>query len=600
MAVSRPELVGGLGAVSSTHWLASGAAMAILEAGGNAFDAATAAGFVLAVVEPHSNGLGGDLSIVAHVRGTHETKALCGQGPMPATATLDHFRSLGLQQVPGSGLLPACVPGAMGAWLRLLAELGSLPLARVAEPAIAYAVGGHPLVAEAARAIAVMAPLFETEWAESGRCYLQGGRAPAAGHRVRNVALGETLARLVREAEAASPHREAQIEAARAAFYEGFVAEAIDEFVASTPVLDATGEHHRGLLTADDMVSWAATVEEPASIGYRGHTVHKPAFWSQGPVFLQQLALLEGFDLAGMGLLSGPYVHTLTEANRLAFADREGWYGDPDHVDVDHAGLLDPAYTAARRALVGDRAATDPAPGSLGGRTSWVPRPEPDLPPVPTTTWLDQLQGGIPNIVLRETVRAGDTCTVVVADRHGNIVSAVPSGGWLKSSPVVPGLGFPLGTRGQAMWLVDGHPNSLAPGKRPRTTLSPTVVLRHGEPYLAFGTPGGDRQDVWTLEAFLAVAEFGLDLQAATEITMFHSDEFPSSFTPHGCRPGVLVVEGDGNPAVVADLEARGHDVALVGAQTLGKVCMVGFDPDQGFVRAAASPRGRQAYATCR
>jgi gamma-glutamyltranspeptidase/glutathione hydrolase len=520
---------------------------------------------------------------------------------MPAAATPARFGSLGLRQIPGSGLLPACVPGAFGAWVRLLAELGSLPLARILEPAIAYARGGYPLVAEAARAIATMSPLFETEWVESGRTFLPGGRAPAPGHRLRNVALGDTLARIVDEAEAASTDHQAQCEAARHAFYEGFVAEAIDGFVASTPVLDATGERHRGLLTADDLASWRATVEAPASVAFHGLTVHKPSFWSQGPVFLQQLALLEDVDLAGAGLTSGPYVHALVEASRLAFADREGWYGDPDHVDVDPAALLDPAYAAARRELLGEKALAAPEPGVLGGRTSWaVTPPAPDPCARPVTTWLDQLHGGMPTIVLRETVKAGDTCTVAVADRHGNLAAAVPSGGWLKSSPVVPGLGFPLGTRGQTLWLVDGHPNSLAPGKRPRTTLSPTVVLRDGDPYLAFGTPGGDRQDVWTLEAFLAATEFGLDLQAATEVTMFHSDEFPSSFTPHGCRPGVVVIEDDCDPATVADLQGRGHEVALVGAGTLGKVCMVGVDGDQGFVKAGAGPRGRQAYAVAR
>jgi len=211
-----------------------------------------------------------------------------------------------------------------------------------------------------------------------------------------------------------------------------------------------------------------------------------------------------------------------------------------------------------------------------------------------------QLGNGMPTVVLAATVKSGDTCTVAVADRHGNLVAAVPSGGWLKSSPVIPDLGFALGTRGQTLLLAEGHPNSLAPAKRPRTTLSPTVVLRDGEPWLAFGTPGGDRQDQWTLETFLAVTEFGLDLQAATETTMFHTDHFPSSFTPHGYRPGVLVIERTCDPAAVAELRRRGHEVDVVPAHSLGKVCAAGVDAERGFLRAAAGHRGRQAYAVCR
>jgi gamma-glutamyltranspeptidase / glutathione hydrolase len=573
--------------------------MAILDQGGNAFDAAAAMGFVLQVVEPHSNGLGGDASILAHQARTGKTAVICGQGPTPAAATIGHFRALGLNQIPGSGLLPACVPGAFGAWVRLLLDYGTLPLSVVLERAIGYATGGYPLVPDAARAIAALAPLFETAWPESGRTYLSAAGAPAAGTRVRNEALAETMRRILREAESASSDREAQMETAHAAFYRGFVAEAIGAFAEQTEVLDATGRRHRGLLGADDLASWQPSVETPTSFDYRSYTVHKPGPWSQGPVFAQQLALLDAVDLGALGLGSSGYVHTLTEAAKLAFADREAWYGDPDHGAVPMAELLSPAYNAERRALF--RGHADPAPqaGTPGGRSSWMPHPDRDLPEPYTEDWMHQLQSGMPTIVLAATARAGDTCTAVVADRHGNLVAAVPSGGWLKSSPVIPGLGFPLGTRAQTMWLVEGHPNSLAPGKRPRTTLSPTVVLRDGEPYLAFGTPGGDRQDVWTLETFLGIVEFGLDLQAATEVTTFHSDHFPSSFTPRACRPGVLVVEAC-RPEVLAELRRRGHDVEVVPEFSMGnKTCIVGVDADGGFVRAAAGPRGRQAYAVC-
>jgi len=599
MNVSRPELTGSFGAVTATHWLASSAGMAVLERGGNAFDAAVAAGFVLQVVEPHSNGPAGDVSIVIYPASAGTVKVICGQGTMPQAATAEHFRSLGLNQIPGSGVLPACVPGAFGAWLRLLAEFGTMPLAAVLEFAIGYAAAGYPILPAAAQAIELLAPLFEDEWPESGRTYLPHGSAPPAGSMVRNETLASTFRRLLKEAECGRPGREAQIEAAHAAFYRGFVAEAIDGFVRSTDVLDATGRRHRGLLTADDLAAWQPHVEAPAILDYGSYRVCKPGPWSQGPVFLQQLAILEAFDLPAMGLGGPEYIHTVTEAAKLALADREAWYGDPSQVEVPLEALLDPAYSASRRALIGPKAAGSPQPGTPDGRHSWLPRAVADTPGPAETAWLAQLRSGMPTVV-RATARSGDTCTVAVADRRGNLVAAVPSGGWLKSSPVIPGLGFPLGTRGQTMWLAGGHPNSLAPGKRPRTTLSPTLALRDGEPFLAFGTPGGDQQDQWTLQAFLAVTEFGLDLQAATETTAFHTDHFPASFAPRTSRPGVLVVEEQCGPATVAALRERGHRVEVAPAYSLGKVCAAGFDREQGLVRAAAGPRGRQAYAVCR
>ncbi|MDQ1739536.1 MAG: gamma-glutamyltranspeptidase / glutathione hydrolase, partial [Pseudonocardiales bacterium] len=382
--------------------------------------------------------------------------------------------------------------------------------------------------------------------------------------------------------------------------YSGFVAEAIDAFARNTEVLDATGRRHRGLLTAEDLAAWQPTVETPATLGYRDYTVHKPGVWSQGPVFLQQLALLAGFDLPRAGLGSGEYVHLVTEAAKLALADREAWYGDPDHGVDPLPALLRPEYTESRHSLIGDQAIRWPQPGSPGGRQPCSVDFEASRPPG-GPVWLAHIHEGVPNVVLAATARSGDTCTVEVADRWGNLVAAVPSGGWLKSSPVIPELGISLGTRGQTMWLgAAGHPNGLAPGKRPRSTLSPTVVLRAGAPYLAFGTPGGDRQDQWTLQSLLAVIEFGLGLQAATETVMFHTDHFPSSFAPRSCRPGVLVIESDAPASTVADLRARGHEVAPAPPRSLGKVCMVAVDPEPGFLRAAAGPRGQQAYAVAR
>jgi gamma-glutamyltranspeptidase/glutathione hydrolase len=595
MVLCRPAVRGTLGAVSSTDWLSSAAGMAVLERGGNAFDAAAAAGFVLQVVEPHLNGPAGDVPILLYDAARQRVRTICGQGPMPAAATINRFRDLGLSRVPGSGLLPACVPGAFGAWLRLLAEYGTLPLRDVLGYAIGYAADGYPVLPPAAQTIKMFAPLFAGEWAESGRTYLPGGAPPEPGSRLRNRALAETYRRILRHAEAAGADREAQIEAAHAAFYEGFVAEAIDAFCAKTEVLDGTGQRHRGLLTGQDMARWRPADEPTVTVEYRGHQVHKPGPWSQGPVFLQQLRLLDGFDLAAMGLGSADYLHTVIECAKLAYADREAWYGDPSWTDVPLGALLGEEYAKERRALVGDAAATTLRPGEPDGRRSWIPEMVDDRPMAAEQEWQRQLTSGLPNLI-RLTEARGDTCCVTVADRAGNLVAATPSGGWLKSSPVVPGLGFPLGTRGQMAWLDEGHPNSLAPGKRPRTTLSPTVVLRDGAPWMAFGTPGGDQQDQWTLEFFLARTEFGLDIQAATETLAFHTDHVPSSFTPRRSRPRTVVVERGCSDETVAELRRRGHDVELVPDLSLGKVCASGFGPDE-MVLAGASPRGAQAYA---
>ncbi|WP_433544721.1 gamma-glutamyltransferase family protein [Streptomyces sp. CA-294286] len=595
----RPQLSGTFGAVSSTHWLPSAAAMAVLEKGGNAFDAAAAAGFVLQVVEPHFNGLGGEVPIVSYRASTDRVQVVCGQGPTPASATADSIRRLGLNQIPGSGLLPAVVPGAFGAWMRLLAEHGTLPLADVLDHAIGYAENGFPLLTGAADAIEVMAPLFETEWLESGRVYLPDGRPPAAGSRFRNPALAQTYKRLLREATAAGGGHQAQLAAAEDAFYRGFVAEAIDSFVSTTEVLDSTGRRNKGFLTGQDMADWRATVEESAQVRYGNCTVHKPGPWSQSPVFLQQLALLDGFDLRRMGLDSAEYIHTVAECAKLAFADREAWYGDPDHGDVPLGTLLSAAYTEERRRLVEAKAASVLRPGSPDGRAPHIPEQVPDVLPPSRDHWMNQIRNGLPTVVRAAEART-DTCTIVVADRFGNMVAAVPSGGWLKSSPVVPGTGLSLGTRAQTMTLEQGHLNSFGPGRRPRTTLSPSLVLRDGKPVLAFGTPGGDRQDQWTLGFFLAVTEFGLDLQSATETLAFHTDHFAASFTPHEAHPRKLVVERDCDPGVVEELRTRGHEVELVPEQSLGKVCAVGVDRERDLLLAAASPRGRQSYAAAR
>jgi gamma-glutamyltranspeptidase/glutathione hydrolase len=572
--------------VSSTHWLASATGMAVLERGGNAFDAAVAAGFVLQVVEPHLNGPGGEVPILAAPAGQGRVLVVNGQGPVPAAATIERFRDLGLGLVPGTGLLPACVPGAFGAWMLLLRDHGTLCPRDVLEPAIDYAETGFPAVPRIGAAVGAVERLFREEWPSSAEVWLAEG-VPAPGGRLRNPALAATWRRLLEEAEAATPDRDGQIEAALAAFYEGFVAEAIDGYLGSAEVMDVSGRRHPGLLDGDDLAGWRATVEEPVSVEHRGWTVSKTGPWGQGPVLLQQLRLLDGFDLEGMGLGSAAGVHTVVECAKLAFADREAWYGDPAAFDVPLEGLLDPAYADRRRALVSDGASLELRPGSPAGRTPRLPAagggPAPD----------EELAGsGEPTF--------GDTCHVDVVDRHGNLVAATPSGGWLQSSPAVPGLGFCLGTRAQMLWLEEGLASSLRPGARPRTTLSPSLALRDGEPCLAFGTPGGDGQDQWALQFFLAHARFGLDLQESVDAPTVLSEHFPSSFWPRRALPGRLVVEARHHPSTVEDLRERGHLVEVADPWSLGRTCAAGRDPATGFLVAAANPRGRQAYAVGR
>jgi gamma-glutamyltranspeptidase/glutathione hydrolase len=582
MFTTRPELRGTFGMVSSTHWLASAAGMAVLEQGGNAFDAAVGAGLTLQVVEPHLNGPGGDLPALVWPASRGEPLVLCAQGVAPAAATIEHYRDeLGLQLVPGTGLLAAVVPGAFDGWMLLLRDHGTLPLRDVFRFAIGYAEDGYPAVPQIGRTIASVERLFREEWTTSADVYLP---APQPGARFSNAALAATYRRIVSEAESVTRDRDEQIDAARALFYRGFVAEAIVRFCAETEWLDSSGERHGGLLGEDDLAGWRATWEEPVTVDYRGLTVVKAGPWSQAPVFLQQLRLLDGFDLERLGLGSAEYVHTVVECAKLAFADREAWYGDPDFVDVPLEALLSREYADERRALVEAEASPELRPGSPDGR-------EPRLPAV--TAVEPAVAEGV-----GEPTR-GDTCHLDVVDRWGNVVSATPSGGWLHGSPVVPELGFSLSTRGQMFWLDEGLPTSLAPRKRPRTTLSPSLALRDGEPYLAFGTPGGDLQDQWTLNVFLAHVHFGLDLQAAIDAPAFHTEAFPSSFYPRETRPRHVAVEERIGGQTVEGLRARGHDVEVTAPWSLGRVSAVGRDPD-GTLKAAANPRGMQGYAVGR
>ena len=601
---TRPVVRGTFGVVASSHWLASQTGMAILEKGGNAFDAAVAAGFVLQVVEPHMNGLGGDAVTLIQKAG-EQPRVICGQGVAPKGATIAHYKAEGFDIVPGTGLLAAVVPGAFDSWMLMLRDFGTISLEEALAPAIGYARNGYPLLSAIAATIAGMEPIFREEWKSSAAVYLPGGRAPQANALFRNPDLAASYERLAREGMAARGPREAQIEAAREAYYAGFVAEAIEKFVTRDRVLDSSGERHKGILTGADMAAWRASYEEPVRYEYRGLKVCKAGAWSQGPVMLQTLALLKNFDVAAMDTMGPDFAHVLVEAMKLAFADRDAWYGDPDFVDVPLKALLSDEYNAARRQLIGARASLELRPGSPEGRAPRLPK----------------LGGGVrgaagmgePGRVqtkreagIGEPARAqalgpseGDTCHLDVMDRFGNTVAATPSGGWLQSSPVVPGLGFCLGTRAQMFWLEEGVASSLAPGRRPRTTLTPTLALDgDGKAMLAFGSPGGDSQDQWIAQFFLRHVEHGLDLQAAIDAPMLQSDHWPNSFYPRGAEPGLLMLESRFPKETVEELARRGHRVELAGPWSLGRNCAAARHGD--VLEAAATPRYRQAYAVGR
>ncbi|MGW1453284.1 gamma-glutamyltransferase family protein [Micromonospora sp. NPDC002411] len=494
--------------------------------------------------------------------------------------------------VPGAGPLAAAVPGAVDAWLLLLREHGTLTLAEVLEPAIGYAGAGHPLVGRVGDTVAAVRSLFEEHWPTSAALWLRGGRPPRAGEMVTNPAYADTLRRLVEAGQAAGADREAQIEAARRAWSTGFVAEAIDAF-SRRPFQDSSGRPNAGLVTGDDLAAYSATWEEPATLDWHGYSVAKTGFWGQGPVLLQALATLDALDepeAYDPGTVTG--VHAQVEALKLAFADREAWYGDD--ADVPAKALLSREYARERAALVGDRASVQLRPGRPDGAQPRLPahvRPGVGRradPTDPTT--------GEPT-VQSDGVTRGDTCHVDVVDRWGNMISATPSGGWLQSSPTIPELGFPLGSRLQMFWLEEGLASSLAPGRRPRTTLSPTMVHRDGEPVLACGTPGGDQQDQWQLPFLLRHLVGGQTLQEAIDAPAWHTLGLPGSFYPRDMEPGVLVVEDRYDDSVLAALRAYGHEVRVVDGWSLGRLCAVTRDPATGVLAAGANPRGMQGYA---
>ncbi|WP_134680359.1 gamma-glutamyltransferase family protein [Paracoccus ravus] len=588
---TRPEIQGTFGVITSTHWIATAVGMGILERGGNAFDAAVAAGFVLQVVEPHLNGPGGDLPAIIHSARTGQTEVICAQGPAPSGATIAHYRAEGIDLIPGNGLLATVIPGAFDGWMLMLRDYGTMTLREVLEPAIHYAEHGHPMLPRVAGTIAGLADFFRAHWPSSATTWMPGGALPEAHALFRNPVLARTWQRVLSEAEAA-PGREAGIEAARDAFYRGFIAEAIDRFCRENEVMDGSGNPHRGVLTAEDMAGWQAHVEAPLYGSYHDWTVAKTGPWGQGPVLLQGLKLLEGFDLGAMDPNGPDYIHTVIEAMKLAYADREVYYGDPLFHDVPMATLLSEEYAAQRRELIGAEASRDLRPGLVPGFETQHER---------TLAMLARMGTGA---VYEPTMahlseKRGDTVHIDVIDRWGNMVSTTPSGGWLQSSPIIPELGFCLNSRAQMFWLEEGLPTSLAPGKRPRTTLTPSLALREGRPVMAFGTPGGDQQDQWQLAFFLRHVHHEANLQAAIDAPLFHSTHFPASFHPRTSSPAGMLIEGRMGAATITELRRRGHEITVAGDWDIGRMTAARREAS-GLLRAAATPRLMQAYAAGR
>ncbi|MGJ8573192.1 MAG: gamma-glutamyltransferase family protein [Hoeflea sp.] len=591
---TRPEIRGTFGVATSTHWIASAVGFGILEKGGNAFDAAVATGFALQIVEPHLNGPAGDLPIIYHSADRNETKVICAQGVAPAAATIDHYKAQGLTLIPGSGLLSTVVPGAFDGWLLLLRDHGTMTLREVLQPAIDYARDGHPMLPRVANTIAGLADYFAAEWPTSAAVWTPDGKAPKANEMFKNRDLAATYDRLASEAEASGQDRVVQIDTARAAWSSGFVAKAIFEYLETAEVHDVSEQKNRAVLAPEDMANWSASYEDSLSYSYHGWTIHKTAPWSQGPVLLQALAILKHFDLGAMDPIGDEFVHTVIEAMKLAYADREAYYGDPAHSQIPMDYLLSDDYNAARAKLITEQASLEQRPGRAPGfehlADAYIARAVRDFgvadaaPQEPTMAHL--------------TEKRGDTVHLDVIDRWGNMVSATPSGGWLQSNPVVPGLGFPLNSRAQMFWLEEGLPTSLAPGRRPRTTLTPSMAEKDGT-RVAFGTPGGDQQDQWQLIWFLRFVHHGFDLQEGMDAPLFHSMHFQGSFFPREAKPGEMMIEPNVGEGTIEALRKRGHIVTVADPWTVGRLTAALRHPD-GALRAAATPRLMQAYAVGR
>jgi gamma-glutamyltranspeptidase / glutathione hydrolase len=567
----RPEIVGQHGIVAAGRHYSVEAGMRMLHDGGNAIDAGVASVFAAAVVEISHFGLGGESPTIIYYAKTKQVVVINGQGPAPKAAAPPLFAKEAL--VPGNGPLGATVPAVVDAMALALETFGTKTLAETMAPAIELA-DGFP-VYDFLRGFLIREQKRSSQWEWSANTYYPGGRVPEVGEIFRQPNLAKTLRAIVAAEQAAGEKggdRAAAIRAGRDAFYKGEIARRIAE------ANKAAG----GVFAYEDLANYKGSVERPLSTTFHGYTVYKPGPWNQGPVLLQTLNLLEGFDLASMGHNSARYIHTVHEAIKLAYADRNTYYGDPAFAKVPLTGLLSKEYAAERRKEIGDRA-------SLEQRAGNPFRFDPHTAPTPR--YRPHAQGR------PSAIEPGDTTGVDVVDKDGNLFSATPSSGWLLGGAFVAGdTGVPMGNRMQVFDLDPASPNVLVGGKRPRTTLTPTVVLKDGKPFLAISTPGGDSQDQQILNVLLNLLVFDMPLQAAVEQPRINSLHFHSSFDDHRAEPGVLEIE-DRVPAAVRDeLTSRGHKLKVLSAYGMSTgIVAAGVNPATGTLRGAADPR-RERY----
>ena len=533
----------------------------LLQQGGNAVDAGVAAVLAATVTEQARVGLGGEMPLIIKMKGK-PARVVSGVGTAPAKATAAHFlkrtpepweREGRIPPIPGEGLQAAILPGLVSGLLLALEENGTKSFAEVAAPAIEYAEG-FPIGEEFSAFIRNTAPLL-TLWPTSREFFLPGGNAPARGTMFRMANLAKTLREMAAAEKKARGNRQRKIRAVHDLFYQGDIAKRIAAF----------NEANNGLIALDDLKKFRAEFDEPRRGTFQGYEVLKPGFWTQGPVMIQALNILAGYDLKAMGHNSPEYLHTVIEAVKLAFADRDRHYGDPKFSKIPEETLLSMTYAEERRKLIDSaRASLEHRPGTIGA-----------MPPVPT-------QGA-------GTSAAQDTTCVNVVDRWGNVFTATPSGAWLPS--VIAGdTGIPMSTRGQTFVIDAGHPNQVAPGKRPRVTLSPTMVLRNGEPYIAMSTPGGDNQDQAMLQVLLNMLVFGMHAQDAVEAPRFQTEHFYASFAQHEFMPGLVNLESRFPKPTIDVLRAKGHKIVVKGDWSNGSAPTV-IRIDGGVLEGGADPR---------
>ncbi|EWY38584.1 hypothetical protein N825_12295 [Skermanella stibiiresistens SB22] len=567
-----PRVFGRRGVVASHHTLSAAAGLDALKAGGNAVDAAVAATFVEGVLNPNMHTIGGECPILVALA---SGGVICvnGNTMAPGKATPETYRSLGHDAIPSEGILAAGVPAAFGALVVAASRYGRLSFADLVRPALELARDGFPVHAGLLRqhkfGIVANADRFLSEWASTGAVYMPGGGVPAEGSLLTNPALAAMFAHLAAEEVAAGGGREHGLRAVFESFYRGDVAREIVAF----------SKDQGGLLERSDFDAFEIPLEDPVSLDFAGARIHKCPAWNQGPALLQSLSILKAHDLEAMGHNGADYVHTVTEAMKLAFADREQYYGDTRHGNIPIEDLLDDAYGLARAGLI------DPAVASAELRPGDPTGGKPLLDPS------DRFGGA--------SWGAG-TVHVDTADAEGNLCSFTPSGAWIKSSPVIPALGFPLGNRISNFHLGPAHhPNVIAPFKRPRTTISPTIVTRGDEPWIACGSMGGDQQDQWQLQFLLNRLVFGMPLQRAIEAPKFSSEHFPGFFAPHSFFTNRLRAEVTLGPEVLAELARRGHDVSIGPAWSEGFMLAVerplSGQPSPMALEAGCDPRGAKS-----